>query len=99
MKKPLLSSGSIQFLKNLLNNNPLSVDYIYGQPMPVVSDYTECTCSIQEWDSLNWERDVLVHKLQEAELTLRYKRVFEDAKLFEQGKLETHPIVELLNEL
>ena len=53
----------------------------------------------KEWDALNKERRELIHKLQEAELSLRYKLAFNDAKLFEQGKLETHPIAELLNEL
>ena len=53
----------------------------------------------KEWDAINKEREELKHKLQEAELTLRFKHAFEDAKLFEQGKLETHPIAELLNEL
>jgi hypothetical protein len=45
------------------------------------------------------EREELKHKLQEAELSLRYKRAFENAKLFEQGKLETYPIAGLLDEL
>ncbi len=53
----------------------------------------------KEWNALNKEIVQLKHKLQEAELSLRYKRAFSDAKLFEQGKLETHPIAELLDEL
>jgi hypothetical protein len=52
-----------------------------------------------EWDALNKEREDLKHQLQEAELMLRYKKAFNDAKLFEQGKLETHPIAQLLDEL
>jgi len=53
----------------------------------------------KEWDALNKEREELKHKLQEAELSLRYKQAFKDAKLFKEGKLETHPIAELLDEL
>ena len=53
----------------------------------------------KEWSALNREREELIHKLQEAELLLRYKRAFADAKLFEEGKLETHPIDKLLDEL
>ena len=53
----------------------------------------------KEWATLNKEHEELKHKLQEAELSLRYKHAFEDAKLFEQGKLKTHPIAELLDEL
>ena len=53
----------------------------------------------KEWNALNKEREELKHKLQEAELMLRYKNAFSDAKLFEQGKLVTHPISELLDEL
>ncbi len=53
----------------------------------------------KEWDALNKEHEELIHKLQEAELSLRYKQAFTDAKLFEQGKLKTHPIGELLDEL
>jgi len=53
----------------------------------------------KEWDALNKEREDLKHKLQEAELSLRYKQAFKDAKLFEEGKLKTHPIAELLDEL
>ena len=50
-------------------------------------------------DEINKEQAELKRKLEEAELLLRYKRAFMDAKLFEQGKLETHPISELLDEL
>jgi hypothetical protein len=53
----------------------------------------------KEWNNLKKEREELIHKLQEAELALRYKHAFADAKLFEQGKLKTHPIAELLDEL
>ena len=53
----------------------------------------------KEWNALNKERDELKHKLLETELLLRYKQAFSDAKLFEQGKLETYPIAELLDEL
>jgi hypothetical protein len=53
----------------------------------------------KEWNALNKEIVQLKHKLQEAELSLRYIQAFSDAKLFEQGKLETHPIAELLDEL
>jgi len=60
---------------------------------------TSVLVSYKEWNTLNKEREELKLKLQEAELSLRYKHAFEDAKLFEQGKLKTHPIAELLNEL
>jgi hypothetical protein len=60
---------------------------------------TSVLVPLKEWDTLNKEREELIHKLQEAELALRYKQAFADAKLFEQGKLITHPIAELLNEL
>jgi len=53
----------------------------------------------KEWDALNREREELKHKLQEAELMLRYKNAFNDAALFEQGELKTRPIAELLDEL
>ena len=60
---------------------------------------TSVLIPFKEWDAINKEREQLIHKLQEAELSLRYKQVFTDAKLFEQGKLETHPIAELFDEL
>ena len=50
-------------------------------------------------DALNKEREELIQRLQEAELSLRYKQAFNDAKLFEEGKLKTYPIASLLNEL
>jgi hypothetical protein len=53
----------------------------------------------KEWDALNKEREELMQKLQEAELSLRYKQAFNDAKLFQQGKLKTYPIADLLDEL
>jgi hypothetical protein len=55
--------------------------------------------SYQEWNALNKERDELIRKLREAELSLRYKQAFKDAKLFEEGKLETRLITDLLVEL
>lgn len=55
--------------------------------------------SFKEWDALNKEREELIQRLQEAELSLRYKQAFNDAKLFEEGKLKTYPIASLLNEL
>jgi len=60
---------------------------------------TSVLISYKEWDALNREREELKQKLQEAELSLRYKQAFKDVKLFEQGKLKTHPIADLLNEL
>lgn len=60
---------------------------------------TSVLVPLKEWETLNKEREDLKHKLQEAELSLRYKQAFEDAKLFEQGKLKTYPIAELLDEL
>jgi hypothetical protein len=60
---------------------------------------TSVLVSYKEWNALNKEREESKHKLQEAELLLRYKQAFNDAKLLEQGRLETHPIAELLDEL
>ncbi len=60
---------------------------------------TSVLVSYKEWDALNKEHEELKRKLQEAELSLRYKQAFEDSKLFEQGKLKTHPIAQLLDEL
>jgi predicted GTPase len=53
----------------------------------------------KEWDALNKEREELKHKLEEAELSLRYKQASKEAKLFEQGKLNTYPISKLLDQL
>jgi hypothetical protein len=60
---------------------------------------TSVLVPFKEWDALNKEREELINKLQEAELSLRYKQAFNDAKLFEEGKLATYPIADLLNEL
>ena len=60
---------------------------------------TSVLVPLKEWETLNKEREDLKHKLQEAELALRYKQAFDDAKLFEQGKLKTYPKAELLDEL
>lgn len=60
---------------------------------------TSVLVPFKEWDALNKEREQLKHKLQEAELMLRYKQAFTDSKLFEQGKLKTYSIENLLNEL
>jgi hypothetical protein len=60
---------------------------------------TSVLIPLKEWNALKKERQELVKKLEEAELSLRYKQAFEDAKLFEQGKLRTYPISELLDEL
>jgi hypothetical protein len=60
---------------------------------------TSVLIPFKEWNAINKEREDLKHKLEEAELLLRYKQAFKDANLFEQGKLETHPIAELLDEL
>jgi hypothetical protein len=60
---------------------------------------TSVLLSYKEWETLNKEREELIHRLQEAELSLRYKQAFKDGELFEQGKLETHPIADLLDEL
>jgi len=52
-----------------------------------------------EWKKLNNERIKLRRKLQEAELTERYRNTIADAKLFQEGKLATYPLQDLLNEL
>lgn len=53
----------------------------------------------QEWNKLNQEREELYRKLQEAELTQRYRTALTDAQLFQEGRLTTYPIQDLLNEL
>lgn len=53
----------------------------------------------QEWNKLNQEREELYRKLQEAELTQRYRNALTDVQLFQEGKLTTYPIQDLLNEL
>ena len=60
---------------------------------------TSVLISYKEWDALTKEREELIQKLQEAELSLRYKKAINDAALFEQGKLKTYPITDLLDEL
>lgn len=55
---------------------------------------TSVLISCKEWDAINKEREELKMKLKEAELLLRYKQAFNDAELFEQGKLKTYPITE-----
>jgi hypothetical protein len=41
----------------------------------------------KEWDALK-EREELIHKLQEAGLSLRYKQAFKEEKLFEEENLK-----------
>lgn len=53
----------------------------------------------KEWNQLNQEREVLRRKLQEAELTQRYRNALSDSQLFQEGKLKTYPIQDLLDEL
>ena len=53
----------------------------------------------KEWNKLNQEREELRRKLQEAELTQRYRNALSDAQLFQEGKLTTYPIQDLLDEL
>ncbi len=53
----------------------------------------------QEWNKLNQEREELYRKLQEAELTQRYRNALTDVQLFQEGKLTTYSIQDLLNEL
>lgn len=53
----------------------------------------------KEWNKLNQEREVLRKKLQEAELTQRYRNALSDSQLFQEGKLKTYPIQDLLDEL
>lgn len=53
----------------------------------------------KEWNKLNRERNELRRRLEEAELTQRYRNALTDAQLFQEGKLRTYPIEDLLNEL
>jgi hypothetical protein len=53
----------------------------------------------KEWNKLNQEREVLRRKLQEAELTQRYRNALSDSRLFQEGKLTTYPVQGLLAEL
>ena len=53
----------------------------------------------KEWEKLNLEREELRCKLQEAELTQRYRNALTDIELFKEGKLKTHSMKDLLDEL
>lgn len=53
----------------------------------------------KEWNRLNQEREELRSRLQEAELAQRYRNALSDAQLFQEGKLTTYPIEDLLDEL
>ena len=53
----------------------------------------------KEWEKLNREREELRRKLQEAELTQRYRNALTDIELFKEGKLKTHSMKDLLDEL
>lgn len=53
----------------------------------------------QEWNKLNLEREELRRKLQEAELTQRYRNALTDIQLFKEGKLKTYSAKDLLDEL
>jgi len=53
----------------------------------------------QEWNKLNSEREELRKRLQEAELTQRYRNALTDIQLFKEGKLKTYSMKDLLNEL
>ena len=54
---------------------------------------------LKEWNKLNQEREALRNKLQEAGLAQRYRNVLSDSQLFQEGKLKTYPIQDLLDEL
>jgi hypothetical protein len=53
----------------------------------------------KEWEKLNREREELRRKLQEAELTQRYRNALTDIELFKEGKLKTHSMKDFLDEL
>jgi hypothetical protein len=63
-----------------------------GERVSVLVPYTE-------WTKLNQEREELRRTLQEAELTQRYRNAITDAQQFQEGKLTTYPIKDLLDEL
>jgi hypothetical protein len=52
-----------------------------------------------EWNKLNQEREELHRRLQETELTQRFRDALTDVRLFQEGKLTTYPIQDLLDEL
>ena len=53
----------------------------------------------QEWNKLNQGREELRRRLQETELTQRYRNALNDAQLFQKGKLTAYPVKDLLDEL
>lgn len=55
--------------------------------------------SFKEWNKLNQELQELRRRLQEEELTQRYRNALNDAQLFQEGKLTAYPIQDLLGEL
>ncbi len=79
------------FLVNLF----MSIQFVTNSK----GERTSVLIPYKEWDAINKEREDLKNKLEEAELSLRYKQAFQDARLFEEGKLKTHPIADLLDEL
>ncbi|MGK6352002.1 hypothetical protein [Parapedobacter sp. DT-150] len=60
---------------------------------------TSVLISLKEWDALNKERENLRKKLQEAELTLRFKKTLSDVQRYKANKLKTRTAQSLLDEL
>ncbi|WP_257668037.1 hypothetical protein [Parapedobacter tibetensis] len=60
---------------------------------------TSVLVPLKEWDALNREREDLKRKLQEAELTLRFKKTLSDVQRYKVGKLKTRSVQTLLDEL
>jgi len=54
---------------------------------------------LKEWEAITRERKYLREQLEKAELALRLKKALTDVNLFKQGKLNTRPIKDLLDEL
>lgn len=52
-----------------------------------------------EWNKLDQEREELHRRLQETELTQRFRDALTHVRLFQEGKLTTYPIQDLLDEL
>ena len=60
---------------------------------------TSVLVPLKEWEAITKERKYLREQLEKAELALRLKKALTDVNLFKQGKLNTLPIKDLLDEL
>ena len=60
---------------------------------------TSVLVPLKEWEAITKDRKYLREQLEKAELALRLKKALTDVNLFKQGKLNTRPIKDLLDEL